>query len=164
MVKIKKRKGFSLIELLLAAVLFSGAMVSVIALVSSNINTINQSQKIKKFNSAIRNFNEYLTSDIEKAECIKGSEDGLKIFIYDKDCVNLQKSISVDSEGTFEEESKNNGQQSLLPDVIKIINFDNKKLFTVSDDSLVIIKARFIFRGDVPMESDYQTAIARRRW
>lgn len=164
MAVVKTKKGFTLIELLFAAALFSAAMVGIIALVSSSINTINQSQKIKIVNNAIRNINEYLGSDIKDADCVKGSEDGLEIYIYDNGCVNLQKSIIVDSTGYITEETKNQDKKNLLPQNVRVSNMEGSKLFVVSDTSLVSIKARFTYSGDNRIEYDYQTAIARRRW
>jgi len=165
--KLKIKKGFSLLELLISATLFSAAMIGIIATVTTSISTINKSQNIKKLNGAARDFNQFLSKEIKSAKCLDvPADNSQKLEIKDEECINTKKTILIDKNGQLVIEAGNQKMENILSNKIRVSQIEkNKKIFEVDENSLVSIKIKFILSNNDDKESlIYETSIARRRW
>lgn len=163
---IKKRKAFTLLELLLSSALFVSAMVGVIAVVSSSVSTISQTLKIKNINSTLRNVNEYFAGEIHNAKCFKTSDESAYILnFFDSGCNNLEKVVYINKNGRLVEKKSSEDEQYLTPENITVTNIDeNTPVFVSSDNSLVEIKFNISVSGDEVSSTDYSTSFTRRLW
>ena len=163
MKKLSYKNGFTFLEILLAATLFSAAMVGVIGAASSSMAAIGGAQRIRAINGAIRDANESLASEIKAARCVSIADN--KLQIKGDNCVGTLKTIYVDGAGRLVIEA--NGTKSYLSSVnIKIERIDEKSpIFAVTDNRLVNIAIQFATQDQKEkVSTDYRTAITRRLW
>jgi len=157
------KKGFTFLEILLAATLFSAAMVGIIGAASSSMAAIGGAQRIRAINGAIRDTNESLSAEIKAARCVSVADN--KLQIQGDGCVGTVKTIYVDDAGRLVVEA--NGNKSYLSSVnIKLRQIDEKSpVFAATDNRLVNVALKFETRDQKEkVSTDYRTAITRRLW
>ena len=163
MKKLTYKKGFTFLEILLAATLFSAAMVGIIGAASSSMAAIGGAQRIRAINGAIRDTNESLSAEIKAARCVSVADN--KLQIQGDGCVGTVKTIYVDDAGRLVVEA--NGNKSYLSSVnIKLRQIDEKSpVFAATDNRLVNVALKFETRDQKEkVSTDYRTAITRRLW
>lgn len=164
MAKLIKKNAFTLLELLFAAMLFSAAMVGIVAVVSSSITTVHYAQQTKHINSTVRNLNNSLTDIVSNAQCIT-TEDNNQLVIWDADCTNIEMTILLNG-GKLTLEPKSSEKTYLTPDDIVVSNIEGKPLFSVRDKRLVSLNIKLESRADNSniISSEYMSTYTIRGW
>ena len=164
MARIIKKKAFTLLELTLASALFVSAMVGVVALVASCVNTTNQTISIQSVNNTARNLNEYLFDKISNTTCfLIPQNNDTEIRIMDAGCTNVLELIYINENGVLV--SKVTGQEEIsqTSNDIKLNSIGDNPVFESADNLLnVNIDIASIDTKNIDLQ--YKTSITKRSW
>ena len=151
--KRKTKKGFSLIEILVAVTVFAIAIAMVASITTSSLRAIRRSTANKRLNSVVRDFNNLMANKVRSSELIKPQDD-------ETDHITLtysdgsQEEIELSGSAlTFSETN------DALPNNISISKIGSYA-FKVTDGSKLSINLNLSSTDGV--ETDYVTSLVRR--
>jgi len=138
------KRGFSLIELLIASAIFVGAMTSVITLVFFCVNTFNYAFSIKLGNDAIRQVNDILIEKTANAQCLQDTNGGKELLIKGEGCSAVMYRIYIDKDRLVIS-GQNDEKRLITPSNITVVQLDNNvKIFDVQDNKFLALSINII--------------------
>lgn len=158
-----KKKAFTLLEVMLAATLFSAAMISAIAIISSGLTTIKQAQNIKEINAVIRSLNQELSGAIMRADCVTSSQNDEAVLLWDKKCSDLKLIYGI-KDGRLYRQVIGEEPQYLSSDNVSLIKRNDKPIFSASGNNLLTVELTAESKNKPTSLVEYQVSFATREW
>lgn len=156
-----RKKGYSLIELLISAAIFVAAMTSVVTLIFIFINATNTALMINQNNYAIRQLNDTLQNETFGKKCLQTTSGGETLLIKSENCETTLKTIKLSSRRLVMVDQSGT-EEYILPSQVNIAQLDTKEEIFKTNKNLLEINILFSCndQGGKPIKTEYKNAYA----
>lgn len=158
-----KHKGFTLLEVMLASVLFSATMIGAIAIISSGLTTIRRAQNIKEVNSALRGLNQELSGAVMRAGCLTASQSDDAVLLWDERCAELKLTYGI-KDGRLYRQGTGEEPEYLLSDGVFFAKRGEAPIFSVANNNLLTVELKAEAKNKLTTSVEYRVSLATREW